>query len=65
LYSAIYTLGFVVAWSWILNLGILARQRSLVVPFVLIIFAYGWYERPRMTYEDYEPVDYVDARRGR
>ena len=64
LYSAIYTLGFVIAWSWILNLGILARQRSLVVPFVLIIFAYGWYERPRMTYEDYEPVDYVDARRG-
>jgi hypothetical protein len=47
LYSAIYTLGFVIAWSWILNLGILARQRSLVIPYVLIIFAHGWYERPR------------------
>lgn len=54
LYSAIYTLGFVIAWSWILNLGILARQRSLAVPFVLAIFAYGWYERPRPTAADYE-----------
>lgn len=47
MFCAIYSLGFVIAWSWILNLGILARQRSLVVPFVLAIFAYGWYERPR------------------
>lgn len=59
LYCSIYTLGFVVAWSWILNLGILARQRSLVVPFVLVIFAYGWYERPRITSEDYQPVEYA------
>ncbi len=57
LFSAVYTLGFVIAWSWILNLGILARQRSLVVPFVLAIFAYGWYERPRATaFEPIEPV---------
>lgn len=57
LYSAIYTLGFVIAWSWILNLGILARQRSLVVPFVLLIFAYGWYERPRVEIDYGPPVD--------
>ncbi len=45
MFCAVYTLGFVIAWSWILNLGILARQRSLVIPFVLVIFAYGWYDR--------------------
>jgi hypothetical protein len=45
MFCAVYTLGFVIAWSWILNLGILARQRSLVIPFILVIFAYGWYDR--------------------
>jgi hypothetical protein len=52
LFSSIYTLGFVIAWSWILNLGILARQRSLVVPFVLVIFAYGWYDESRSESSD-------------
>jgi hypothetical protein len=42
----------VIAWSWILNLGILARQRSLVVPFVLVIFAYGWYDESRAESSD-------------
>jgi hypothetical protein len=45
LFCIAYTMGFVIAWSWILNLGILARQRSLVIPFLLVIFAYGWYDK--------------------
>jgi hypothetical protein len=36
-FSAIYSLGFIGAWSAIANFGILARQRTLVLPFVLII----------------------------
>lgn len=45
LFSFAYMMGFIIAWSWILNLGILSRQRSLVIPFVLTIFAFDWYTR--------------------
>jgi hypothetical protein len=45
-FYGIYTFGFIVAWSTILNLGILARQRSLVIGMVLAIVAYGWTPRP-------------------
>lgn len=39
----VYTLGFIFAWSAINNLGIIARQRSLLLPFLLaIIVALGW-----------------------
>jgi len=46
----IYCTGFIYAWSAINNLGILARQRSLLIPFVLaLIVGLGWNEsiRPR------------------
>lgn len=43
LFCFVYTSLFIWAWSAILNLGILARQRSLAIPFVLaLIAALGW-----------------------
>ena len=41
--SGVYTVGFIVAFSTVLNLGILARQRAQVLPFyVAFIIALGW-----------------------
>lgn len=41
--SLTFTLLFIWAWSAILNLGILARQRALVLPFFLaLVAAMGW-----------------------
>lgn len=43
LFSFVYSALFIWAWSAILNLGILARQRSLVIPFILVLVAaLGW-----------------------
>ncbi len=43
IFAATFSAGFVVAWSAILNLGIIARQRALVIPFVLTLVAgLGW-----------------------
>jgi hypothetical protein len=43
LMSAAFTLTFVVAFSAIFNLGILARQRAQVLPFLLVVVvALGW-----------------------
>lgn len=43
LYCAIFSFLFIWAWSSILNLGILARQRSLVFPMLFaVIAALGW-----------------------
>lgn len=43
LFSFVYSALFIWAWSAILNLGILARQRSLVIPFILaLVAALGW-----------------------
>lgn len=43
LFCFVYTSLFIWAWSAILNLGIIARQRSLVIPFVLaLVAALGW-----------------------
>lgn len=43
IFSATFSAGFVFAWSAILNLGIIARQRALVIPFVLALVAgLGW-----------------------
>lgn len=54
LFSFIYTGGFVVAFSSILNLGILARQRVQVLPFVLaLLVVMGW---PRDTEDHQQPV---------
>lgn len=50
-FSLAYTFGFVIAWSWILNLGILSRQRSLVIPFLLTIFAFNWYDNREVRSE--------------
>jgi len=45
LFCFLYSGLFIWAWSAILNLGILARQRSLVIPFVLALIAVlGWTE---------------------
>jgi hypothetical protein len=45
LMSATFTLGFVVAFSTIVNLGILTRQRAQVLPFLLaVVVALGWDE---------------------
>jgi hypothetical protein len=37
LFSLVYTAGFIYGHSAILNLGIMARQRSQVIPFVLVL----------------------------
>ncbi|HLU53548.1 MAG TPA: hypothetical protein VK011_08165 [Acidimicrobiia bacterium] len=43
LMSFVYTCGFIFAWSAISNLGIIARQRSLVMPFILaLVVGLGW-----------------------
>lgn len=43
LFCLVYSALFVWAWSAILNLGILSRQRSLLLPFVLALIAgLGW-----------------------
>lgn len=43
LMSAAFTGGFIIAFSAVLNLGILARQRSQVFPFLLaVVVALGW-----------------------
>lgn len=42
-FAAVYTLGFIVAFSAIFNLGILARQRVQVLPFLLaMLVGLGW-----------------------
>ncbi len=48
--SAAFTVGFVVAFSTFLNLGILARQRSQVLPYLLaVLVALGWDSRDRFA----------------
>ena len=43
LFCFVYSCLFIWAWSAILNLGIIARQRSLVIPFILALIAVlGW-----------------------
>jgi hypothetical protein len=43
LMSAAYTVGFVIAFSAVFNLGILARQRAQVLPYLLaVVVAMGW-----------------------
>jgi hypothetical protein len=43
LFAALYTAGFVVAFSAIFNLGILARQRVQVLPLLLVVLVgLGW-----------------------
>jgi hypothetical protein len=43
IFSLVFTAGFVVAFSTLLNLGILARQRTQVLPFLLVVIvAMGW-----------------------
>ena len=43
MYAFVYTMGFVIAFSSFNNFGLLARQRSQVMPFLLvIIISLGW-----------------------
>lgn len=68
LMALLYTGGFVVGFSAILNLGILARQRIQVLPlFLLLIVGLGWDEkqprrgppRPKRELEEPESADVV------
>lgn len=53
-----YTGGFVVGFSAVLNLGILARQRVQVLPFFLaVIVALGWPEPKSQPTREKAPVD--------
>lgn len=60
LMSAAFTFGFAIAFSALFNLGILARQRSQALPFLLAaIVAMGWKDRPMVATPspaDAEPV---------
>lgn len=60
LYATVYSLAFVVAFSAIFNLGILARQRVQVFPLLLVVLiGLGWREdraaKPDLASERVEP----------
>ena len=43
LFALVFTIGFVIAFSAFNNFGLLARQRSQVIPyFVAVLITYGW-----------------------
>jgi hypothetical protein len=43
MYAFVFTMGFVIAFSSFNNFGLLARQRSQVMPFLLVvIISLGW-----------------------
>jgi len=56
--SLVFTLAFVVVFSSIFNLGILARQRTQVLPFLMaVIVGLGWnINDPRETSPDTKPT---------
>lgn len=53
-FSVLYTLAFAFAWSSIGNLGIMARQRVQVLPFLLILICWTAYDERRSTREAFE-----------
>jgi hypothetical protein len=56
-FATTFALAFVVAWSAIGNYGILARQRTLVLPFVLVLIAFaGSTSRPDKARSREEPL---------
>jgi hypothetical protein len=60
MFSALYVAGFVVVFSPILNLGILARQRTQMLPLLLaVIVALGWPARE----EEEEPAT-IESKRS-
>jgi hypothetical protein len=54
IFAFVYTGGFIIAFSAILNLGILARQRSQVIPFFLALLVV-WGSK-HVEEEDEEPL---------
>lgn len=56
LYSLLYSGGFILGHSGVLNLGIIARQRAQLVPFILLLFvALGqpaWKRKKSESFED-------------
>ena len=53
MFSLFFTIGFVVVFSAVFNLGILARQRSQVLPFVLaLLVGLGWPQAPPDGHSD-------------
>ncbi|MFM7757231.1 MAG: hypothetical protein ACKO84_10780 [Actinomycetota bacterium] len=60
-FSVLYTLAFAFAWSSIGNLGIMARQRVQVLPFLLILICWTAYDERRSPREavdhGLEPID--------
>lgn len=60
MFSLFYVVGFIVVFSPVLNLGILARQRTQMLPLLLaLIVAMGWPEREE------EEVDHTGPARAR
>ena len=61
LFSLLFVIGFIIVFSAIFNLGILARQRTQALPFLLaIIVGLGW--PPSSTSEDAPTADFVRTR---
>ena len=53
MFSLFFTVGFIIVFSAIFNLGILARQRSQVLPFVLaLLVGLGWPQTPPGDHSD-------------
>ena len=66
LMSAAYTFGFIIVFSPFLNLGILARQRSQLMPFLIAwLIGAGWGEITAPGEEQAEPITRDAPRPGR
>lgn len=66
LFALVFTIGFVIAFSAFNNFGLLARQRSQVIPyFMAVLITFGW-PRRNASQEDRKPkpVDTVSPRQG-
>lgn len=60
LYSLLFVIGFVVIFSPVLNLGILARQRTQMLPMLLaLVVGLGW--APTEKEDDHEPETTIPA----
>ncbi len=62
LYAFVYTIGFVIAFSAFNNLGLMARERSQVMPFFMqLILVLGWGPPPEPEAEPEVELDTVDS----
>lgn len=57
--SLLYIMGFIIAFSSILNLGIMVRQRAQILPFMLVVLvALGW-DNADIEQEEHEPAQAI------